>query len=265
MLTTYGGDVNVAYRIARLMQKYSENFILSIPITCKSAGTLIALGANSIIMSDFAEIGPLDVQLMRRDELREARSGMVARTALEGLRQETFEVFSHMMLGIKAGSKNVVSFEVSSKIATELTAGVMTPIYAQVDPDSLGNDLRYLQIATEYGKRLAHYGQNVSDETIKKLVEQYPSHDFMIDKQETETLFNNVENPNEDMLVLWTHLEREASTPQDPVVVVKLNESQGERNAGIDDGVTVQEGNGNQEKVNGREGSASPKHTGETA
>ena len=264
MLTTFGGDVNFAYRIARLMQKYSENFILSIPITCKSAGTIIALGANNIVMSDFAEIGPLDVQLMRRDEIGEARSGMVARTALEELRQQTFELFSYVMLGIKTGSKNVVSFEVSSSIASGITTDVMTPIYAQIDPDSLGNDLRYLQIATEYGNRLAHYGQNVRSGTIEKLVERYPSHDFIIDKQETETLFHSIENPSELMLELWTHLEPEISAPHEPQVVKKLNQSRGEEkktpppgegDARLDDGIAVQAKDGNQGENNGREGS----------
>lgn len=264
MLTTYGGDINFAYRIARLLQKYSNEFVVSIPSICKSAGTLIALGANSIIMSDFAEIGPLDVQLARRDELGEARSGMVARTALEELRREAFQIFSQIMLGIKAGSKNVVSFEVSSRIATGITTGVMTPIYAQIDPDSLGNDLRDLQIATEYGSRLAHYGQNVRSDTIEKLVEQYPSHNFIVDKQETGTLFHNVENPTDDTLKLWALLEPVTSSPQEPPIVKKLNQSpgedddetdpQGDANARFNEGTAVQKENGKQEKSNGREG-----------
>ena len=223
LLATYGGDINVAYRIARLFQKYSEKFSISIPWVCKSAGTLIVLGADEIIMSDFAEIGPLDVQLRRRTELWESRSGMEAKTAFEELRHETFAVYSYLVESIKEASQDQVSLDVAAKIASEITIGVMTPIYAQLDPDQIGYDLRNLHVATDYGQRLASYGGNVNENTISNLVEQYSSHRFIIDRQETETLFNKVEAPSEDMLQLWLCLNEIVSEPQWPEVIVKLN------------------------------------------
>ena len=50
MLTTNGGQADAAYRIARVCQIISENFYLFVPVRCKSAGTLLALGANEILM-----------------------------------------------------------------------------------------------------------------------------------------------------------------------------------------------------------------------
>ena len=43
-LTTYGGNADSAYRIARLLQNLTNKFYLCVPSICKSAGTLIALG-----------------------------------------------------------------------------------------------------------------------------------------------------------------------------------------------------------------------------
>ena len=65
---------------------------------CKSAGTLIALGASEIYMPLVSELGPLDIQLRRRDEIVGRRSGMVVRTALDGLADETFKVYERVML-----------------------------------------------------------------------------------------------------------------------------------------------------------------------
>ena len=59
ILTTNGGSANAAYQIARLFQKTYETFILCTPSYCKSAGTIIALGAHRIIMDVFSELGPL--------------------------------------------------------------------------------------------------------------------------------------------------------------------------------------------------------------
>ena len=55
-LTTRGGNANAAYQIARLIQNTSEKFVVCIPSFCRSAGTLIALGANEILMMPVSEL-----------------------------------------------------------------------------------------------------------------------------------------------------------------------------------------------------------------
>jgi len=71
VLVTFGGDPDAAYIIARHLQSKYNHFALFVPELCKSAGTLIALGANELIISDYGELGPLDVQLSKKDELGE--------------------------------------------------------------------------------------------------------------------------------------------------------------------------------------------------
>ena len=116
-LTTDGGLADQAYRIARLLQTITDKFYLCVPSRCKSAGTLIALGANKIFMPSVSELGPLDVQLRRRDEIGQKRSGMVVRTALDGLADEAFKVFERVMLGITLSSDYTISFDVASRVA----------------------------------------------------------------------------------------------------------------------------------------------------
>lgn len=159
LLTTQGGLADAAYQIARLFQNTSDRFCVCIPAGCKSAGTLICLGSTDLVMTSVSELGPLDVQLMQRDEIGQRRSGLVVRTALEGLARETFAVFEQVMLGIKFGSSQTVSFEVASRIAAIIATGVMAPVYAQINPDALGSDLRDLHVATAYGERLIEHGK----------------------------------------------------------------------------------------------------------
>ena len=52
-----------------------------IPRYCKSAGTLIALGASALYMDDRSELGPLDMQVTRGDEIGAMRSGLEQTTA----------------------------------------------------------------------------------------------------------------------------------------------------------------------------------------
>jgi ClpP class serine protease len=63
LLCTSGGNPDAAYRMARGLQDNYEKFTLLIGGRCKSAGTLIDIGAHELVMADHAELGPLDVQL----------------------------------------------------------------------------------------------------------------------------------------------------------------------------------------------------------
>src|SRR5947199_328989 len=86
MLTTLGGDAHAAYRIARCLhqnyhrtQKGSDpegEVIIYVSSECASAGTLITLAADKLLLSDHAELGPLDVQIRKPDEVGERTSCM---------------------------------------------------------------------------------------------------------------------------------------------------------------------------------------------
>ena len=148
---------------------------------------------------------------------------MVVGTALKGLAKETFSLFEKAMLDIQHRSRQSVSFEVSSRIATDLATRVMVPIYSQIDPESLGNDLRDLKIANAYGHRLARHSKNVRKRTVERLIEDYPSHDFIIDMTEAVTLFHRVEGLSESAYALINALDKVVYTPQLPARVLRLD------------------------------------------
>src|SRR5438105_2543518 len=98
VLVTPGGDADAAYRIARCLQDSYAKFSVIVPGWCKSAGTMCVLGANELVMTDCAELGPLDVQIYKRDELGELSSGLVLKEALDSMRENAFNMFEEYML-----------------------------------------------------------------------------------------------------------------------------------------------------------------------
>lgn len=78
LLVTEGGDADAAFRIARCLQDNYKRFSLFVSGYCKSAGTLVALGATELIIADTGELGPLDVQMSKPDELAQTQSGLTA-------------------------------------------------------------------------------------------------------------------------------------------------------------------------------------------
>ena len=199
LITTYGGSAEAAYRIARWFQRFYDDFWLYPTYVCASAGTLIAIGANGLYMSPISELGPLDVQLSKRNELGETKSGLVTKAALERLQEVALSFWEHFMLEIDRKGQNL-AFDTCSKIASSVCSTVFGELYKKIDPEILGQDDRDLKVAQEYGNRLMKHGKNISEAMIKKLVNDYPSHDFVIDSEESRTLFQRVEFPPESIM-----------------------------------------------------------------
>ena len=59
-LYTRGGDVSVPWRIVNMIREFCEEFSVLIPYKAHSAGTMIALGADSIVAGRKAELSPID-------------------------------------------------------------------------------------------------------------------------------------------------------------------------------------------------------------
>ncbi len=69
LLHTRGGDVDAAEKILSLVQATvgGRQLRVIIPEFAKSAGTLMALGANTLLMSDTSELGTIDPQIWAVD------------------------------------------------------------------------------------------------------------------------------------------------------------------------------------------------------
>lgn len=234
ILTTNGGQANAAYQIARILQQAFDRFELFVPMYCKSAGTLIALGAHALIMEQISELGPLDVQLYQKDEIGQRRSGLILKNALDGLAQETLQTFDRIWLGIKVRSGGVISFDTASRLAANMASQVMAPVYAQINPEALGNDLRDLNVATEYGVRLAKVGKNAKQHAVETLVHNYPAHDFIIDREEAKELFDTVASPDVHLDALMKSLGMIIYRVQPSPVVLRLDEEEGGEDAGAE-------------------------------
>lgn len=60
ILHTRGGDTLAAWSIANLFRSFCDHLEIIVPAKAHSAGTLIALGADSIMMTKQATLGPID-------------------------------------------------------------------------------------------------------------------------------------------------------------------------------------------------------------
>lgn len=213
ILVTPGGTADSAYRMARALQACYKRFTVLVPGWCKSAGTLCVLGANEIVMTDLAELGPLDVQLSKRDELGDANSGLVLTEALSTLRDQAFGLYEEYMLQITQSSEGLISFKTASEIAIKMALGLSEPLLRQIDPIQVGETTRSMSIARAYGERLMIRSQNFSSDVLALLIDSYPEHGFVIDRREAKEIFKLVREPDHYELALLAALGQDIKYP----------------------------------------------------
>lgn len=209
ILTTYGGSPDAAFMLARfLKRKYAGKLILYIFGACKSAGTLVAVGADEIVMAPHGELGPLDIQLAKEDSLLDWNSGLDIFSALGALNTQAFSFFEHQFTQLLAGSGGGISTRTAADIATNLATQLLTPITAQIDPIRLGAMHRATEITRRYGALL----QPSRAAVVEKLINGYPSHGFVIDFEEAQALLGCVREPEADERSLERTLRERLST-----------------------------------------------------
>jgi hypothetical protein len=229
LLTSYGGDAHAAYRIARcLVQNYHDEkadsaktgeVIIFVNSVCASAGTLITLAADRLILGDHAQLGPLDVQLRKPDEVGERTSGLTPIQALKFLEGETTKFFRAQFRalrfqGMLPFSSETLSTEMAADTSAKLASGLLAKLYEQIDPLRLAEYDRKNKIAEHYGDRIK--SKNVKAGTVTQLLEAYPSHECCIDPVEAKELFERIERPQKNLEALGELLKP---------IAVKYNET----------------------------------------
>jgi len=60
LLFTRGGDIEAPWRIVTLMREFCNKFAVLVPYRAHSAGTMLAMGADEIVMTSMGVLSPID-------------------------------------------------------------------------------------------------------------------------------------------------------------------------------------------------------------
>ncbi len=247
-LMTFGGDAHAAFRIARCVGANYNRLTIVITDACKSAGTLLCLGAHELVMSDGGELGPLDVQLRKQDEINDFGSSLDTMQTLQLLEERSLATFRRYLLDIHLGGQ--LSTRMAGELASSLAVGLYAELYKQLDPVRLGEVYRTMLIASDYGERLVKKGRNAKEQAIGRLVGGYPSHDFVIDRDEARELFHRVREPTEKELEL-AELVSDSVDDLDDLNVVWIDSDDPEE---LEEGANVPATVGSRAEESGAEG-----------
>ena len=102
LLHTTGGSIDAAEKLIGMMRRHvgSAQLRIIVPDFAKSAGTLMVLGADSVVMSDMSELGPIDPQAPLFDRWQSVQNYLDAyKTHAKTLKSDRDNIAAQIMLG----------------------------------------------------------------------------------------------------------------------------------------------------------------------
>jgi hypothetical protein len=213
LLHTRGGDTLAAWSIVNLLRQYCDDLEVIVPMRAHSAGTLICLGANTIVMTKRATLGPIDpsVNGPLNPRIPGDASGNTVGVNVESV--NAYVEFARQSLG-KNGDMS----------------SVLVNLAEHIHPLVLGNAFRTRAQIRMLGKRLlAHQldDENHVKKVLDFLCSESGSHDYTIHhKEAAELLGLRVELPedalNDLVMLVYGDVadELKLATPFEPVAEI---------------------------------------------
>ena len=214
-LHTRGGSTLAAWSLVNLIRQFTERLEIIVPAKAHSAGTLMCLGADSIMMTRQATLGPIDpsVNGPLNPEIPGAPPQQRAPVSVEAIN------------GYIAFAKNEAGLS-----SEEARLGVLRALSDRVHPLVLGEVYRSRAQIRMLGGRLIK-GHLTDENRIKKVLDflcsESGSHDYTIYRQEArDELGLRVERPTDETYAIIRDLHRSYSfemqfgTPLDPETIL---------------------------------------------
>ena len=190
ILHTDGGQTLVAWRLVNLLKMFCDELEVVVPSKALSAGTLMAIGADRIIMTKQAALGPIDPSV---------NSPLNPQADIGG-QTRTVPVSVESVRGYLAAARE----ELNIYDPNALTS-ILTGLAEQIHPLVLGEIFRSrTQIRFLARKLLTVQVQDEGkvDKIIDFLCADSGSHDYTINRREAADLGLNVDKPSEELYQL---------------------------------------------------------------
>lgn len=158
-LCSNGGSGTVPWRLVALYREFSKSFNVIIPYRAYSAASLIALGADEILMHPFAELGPIDPTVS--NEFNPVEQGTGRRLGISVEDVKSYVTFIKSTVGITHEDELIRAIEI---------------LVQKVHPLAIGNVERFISQSRMIARKILRtHMKDVDEHTIEEIVENMAS------------------------------------------------------------------------------------------
>jgi Serine dehydrogenase proteinase len=212
-----GGAIDVPWRIVTALRQTSDEWSILVPFRANSAATLVALGADKIVMGAQGELGPIDPIMSIQRTLPQPGGGQIA--VQENMSVEDIMAYTKF-IHERAGLSD-----------QEALSNALSKLTDRLDAVGLGNVYRtHLHIRDVALRMLQSHKEPVSERTmttiIETLAERVYAHGHAIGLDEAKATGLPVEAADSDLdALMWELLNQyeddmKLLEPLDPVTAV---------------------------------------------
>lgn len=220
LLNSTGGNIYSAYKMVNILRTKCKELRIVVPLYAKSAATLMALGADKVIMGPQSELGPLDLPM------EHPTAEGIQISALDGVRPleylSAIAVNLAFDLGLRIRRSIQLGRRESIEIALKFAADCITPVISKLDPSLVALCYRELDIAARYAREfLTDYmfkdrlnREALAEGVATSIVWDYPSHGFAIGLREAKRLCLEILSSDEydrwdDLWAIFMNIQKE--------------------------------------------------------
>ncbi len=177
VLLTSGGEVTTTHQLALLLHEYTHHLTILVPHTARSAGTLLCLCANELVLGPMAKLGPIDPHVGAVSPSAHDTPSMISATDIY-----TFRKMAEDWFGV---TRKKDRLQVLALLAQRIFPATLSSFYRF--------DQQIRHIAHEL---LVYQMPNAEIETRKRIIDQLAGgqygHDYIISRGEIRNLGLNV-------------------------------------------------------------------------
>lgn len=199
-LCSNGGSGTVPWRLTALLREFSKSFAVLIPYRAYSAASMLALGADEIVMHPFGEMGPIDPTVS--NDFNPIEGGQRVGISVEDVK--AYVSFIKNTVGITHEDELVKTIEILAN---------------KVHPLALGNVERFIAQSRMIARKiLLTHMKEVDGHTIDEIIENMASrlyfHGHPINRREAkdELRLKVVAQPQSELETAMWELYRECET-----------------------------------------------------
>ena len=205
ILESCGGSLDSAYKVVLYLRSFAKDVRVYVPCRAKSAATLIAIGADQVVMSPYAELGPLDTQITDPRNPSTRISALDCYQSVDYVREFGVQTIPRALKVMLSETQALIPLAQLIDLATTFATSSVRPMLEQIKGLDFGAWGRTLKIGETYAKalrlRLHHPDtEEAAERLAAKLVYGYPHHPYPIDRAEaTKSLGLDVDTMPEDV------------------------------------------------------------------
>ncbi len=214
-LYTRGGDMITPIRLIKLIRSYADEVEMIIPYRAQSAGTLISIGADKVVMGRLGELSPVDPS-----------------TGHPFNPENPLNQKQKMEISVEDLNSYFLLAKEKAGVTDEQMVNVFEDLTAKIHPLSLGNAYRATRMAKQITEKLLlmHFDKTDDKEKIANIVKEITGdiciHGYPITRDEAASLGLSVVEPDSELeKTMWELYENYAEKMElknkfDPVAIL---------------------------------------------